>query len=68
MLAAFNVIDEALKILLDGGQLDFDETRQALNCRQCINHMKGLAIALEVKDETEYARSSTCLVVRLLFS
>lgn len=56
VVKAFNLIEDALKILMESEQLSVDETRQAINCRQCILHTKGLALALESDNEDEYHR------------
>jgi hypothetical protein len=51
---AFKMIDQTFEVLIKSGQLDTNETRQALNCRQCINHMKLLALSLEADDQDMY--------------
>ena len=53
---AFKVADALLKTLVESGQLDPEEYRQAVNSRQCIYHTRQLALALEAKDEAEYDR------------
>lgn len=52
----FKVVDALLKTLVESGQLDPEEYRQALNSRQCIYQTRQLALALEANDEAEYQR------------
>lgn len=56
VVKTFNVVDALLKTLVESGQLDTDEYRQAVNSRQCIYHTRQLALALEANDESEYQR------------
>lgn len=56
VVKAFNVVDTALKTLIESGFLNPDEYRQATNSRQCIYHTKRLALALDSNDEAEYER------------
>ncbi|MBB4725590.1 hypothetical protein [Xanthomonas euvesicatoria] len=58
VLKGFEFADFALTKFLDSGQLAHDETRNALNAKQCILSMKLLAAALnsDDKDQDEYER------------
>ena len=47
VIEGFDFVDKTLMILLDSKKLTFDETRDALNSRQCILKMKELAVACE---------------------
>jgi hypothetical protein len=56
VVRSFSVVDVLLKMLIESGQLETDEYRQAINSRQCIYHTKQLALALEANNEDEYTR------------
>ncbi|MDV0439434.1 hypothetical protein [Xanthomonas sacchari] len=56
VLQGFEFIDFALIQLVDSGLLEYDETRNALNSRQCILKMRQLAAALESNEHAEAER------------
>lgn len=47
LVEGFEIVDKALTILLDTRKLNHEETRDALNSKQCILKMKELAVACE---------------------
>ncbi len=61
MIHGLAFIDFALNELIDSGLLNTDETRQALNSRQCMLHFKRLSAALDSKNEEEYAATMRLL-------
>lgn len=56
MIEGLSFVDLALMKFVKSGKLEYDEYRNAINSRQCILKMKGLAFALEANDEAEYQR------------
>lgn len=56
VLMGFDVIDLALSKMLATGFLQHDETRIALNSRQCILKMNQLAVAIEFGEQDEFER------------
>lgn len=56
VLKFFSIIEDTLTILVDSGQLSYDEARQSLNSKQCILYTRQLSVALDNGDQTEYLR------------
>lgn len=56
ILDALSFVDFALTKFMASGKLEHDESRNAINSRQCILKIKELALALEAEDEVEYER------------
>ncbi|MFA5899717.1 MAG: hypothetical protein WC829_11460 [Hyphomicrobium sp.] len=48
------MMDSIISILMNSNLLEHDETRQALNSKQCVLHIKRLAEALAAGDQEEY--------------
>jgi hypothetical protein len=54
VLQGFEFIDFALSKLLESRQLEYDETRIALNSKQCILKIKELAAACDNQRQNDY--------------
>jgi hypothetical protein len=56
VITGFQFIDFALEKLLESGKLDYDETRIALNSRQCFLKMQELSAACDNNRQDDYDR------------
>ncbi len=56
VIAGFEYVDFALEKLLDSGKLEYDESRDALNSKQCILKMRQLAAACGNDKQDDYHR------------
>lgn len=56
VLAGFEFVDFALSKLLESKQLGYDETRDAINSKQCILKMRELAAACDERNKDDYER------------
>lgn len=52
-----SVVDNTLDLLMASDLMEPDETRMALNAKQCILLVRILVNAVETKDEAEYNRA-----------
>lgn len=57
ILHGLGVIDSVLTSLLDSGLLEYEETRQALNSKQCVIHIRRIGAALKEGNEEEYKKA-----------
>jgi hypothetical protein len=57
IIHGLSVIDAVLSSLLDSGLLEYEETRQALNSKQCVIHIRRLAAALKKGDKDDYNKA-----------
>ncbi len=48
------LIDFVLTSFVDSSLLDHEEIRQSLNAKQCVLHIRRLAVALQENDKDEY--------------
>lgn len=55
------IIDFALSSFVDSDLLGHDDTRLALNSKQCVLHIRRLAEALKSGNETEYEEAISAL-------
>lgn len=56
VLAGFEFVDFALSKLLESKQLGYEETRDAINSKQCILKMRELAAACDEHKKDDYER------------
>lgn len=54
ILHGLGIVDYALTAFMDSNLLEHDDTRAALNSKQCVLHIRGLAAALKGGNEEEY--------------
>jgi hypothetical protein len=61
IIHGLSFVDAALGIFLDSGLLDHDESRKALNSKQCVLHLRRLAKAVKDVDAEEYSKVISAL-------
>lgn len=57
MLISLGFIDAILNAMLATEKLEHDETRQALNAKQCVFHIQGMVVALREGDDARYEQA-----------
>lgn len=54
ILHGLGMIEAVLSVFVESPLLEHDETRRALNAKQCVLHIRRIAVALEGGNEAEY--------------